>query len=147
MENYFNLQPIYLNNLLDKLFMKPFDDALEEFTSTKTTDKFFPYAHNIYYNEDNGLLTFEVSATGADKKDIEVGASDGILKIVVDKKKEDDVNKHYICRKLSEKSIHLEYKLSEKYDIEKISVTLDKGVLLVNVPVREESKPKNYTFE
>lgn len=144
-----NGRPVYLNNLLDEVFNKPFSDALDDFITDKSKDKFFPYPHNIYYNTSDNSVTFEVSATGADKEDISVSVDDWVLKVVVDKKKDENKenDRQYIVRKLSEKSIHLEYKLSEKYDVEKLNLKLDKGVLFITVPLREEAKPKRYNFK
>lgn len=99
-----------------------------------------PHPLNIYYDE-NGLH-FEVACTGLTKKDIQLDIEDDILKIIHEKDDDQLIHPGTIHRGLSQKAFKLAYKISSKYDLSQTEAKLENGLLEIDIPLREESKPK-----
>ena len=96
---------------------------------------------NIVENEDNYTLTAEVP--GMKEKDIDLEIKDGLmtLKGHVEESQEKEEN-HYRMREFSRRSFERSFRIGEGVDPDKISAKLDKGVLTVALPKKEEAKPK-----
>ena len=110
------------------------------FGSITTTKQ--PHPLNIFY-DDNGLH-FEVACTGLTKNDIKIDIEEDILKISYAKPEGDkEFHPGTIVNNLSKKSFSLGYKISSKYDLSKAEGKLENGLLEINIPVSEKSKPKS----
>lgn len=103
--------------------------------------------HPIAYRTDDKNVIFEIAATGADKKDINIEQVDDTIVVSYKNPKKDETKAFYteenykyngICRK----EFNLAFKIGEIYDIAKTDAKLDKGILSIIVPKKEEVKPK-----
>lgn len=136
------LSPIYLESLIDSFF-----NAGEVFRPTDILNKIqWPaYPANIFIKDET--LVFEIAANGKEKQSIKVSSEDRLLKIDIDDDLEEDRDKEYICHKMVKKGVSLEYSVPDKFDLSKTKVNLSKGILKVEIPIAEEAKKKNLTFE
>lgn len=100
-----------------------------------------PHPLNIFYDE--GGLHFEVACTGLTKKDVQLDIEDDTLKIIHEKEDQTEIHPGTIHRGLSQKSFKLVYKISSKYDLSQTEASLENGLLQIDIPLREESKPKS----
>lgn len=101
-----------------------------------------PHPLDIYF-DDNGLH-FEIACTGLSKKDIELEIDGDILKISYKKPEDPDFDySGYIYKGLSKKSFKLGYKISAKYELEKLEAKMESGLLQIFVPIAESKKPKS----
>lgn len=91
---------------------------------------------------DNGLV-IEIAAVGIDKDDIKVETAENQIKIIYTKGEEDLPNNfEYIHRGIARRSFNLGWKISPKYNLNKIKATMDKGLLSIFIPIADEAKPK-----
>lgn len=125
----------------DVLFRNLFDSRAD-FESVVNTKS--PHPLDIYYNE-SGLF-FEIACTGLDKSDIAINTEGDTLKVEYLKKDDDQcchINKcEWLHRGLTKKSFNLAYRISSKFDLSKAEANMKNGLLTINVPYAEASKPK-----
>lgn len=100
-----------------------------------------PHPLNIFHDEDG--LHFQVACTGLTKKDVKLDIEDDTLKIIHEKEDKDEIHPGTIHRGLSQKSFKLAYKISSKYDLSLTEAELKHGLLEIDIPLREERKPKS----
>ena len=136
-----NLEKLYHSNLLDPfdvLFRNAFDSNsfFKPFTSSLKTD----YPVDIY--EDEKGLTIEIAAIGLDEEDIQIKSDQDLLSVSYQKGdfEELDEKKKYLCKSIANRSFSLSWKISNKLDLDKVQASLEKGLLKLEVPVKEEWK-------
>jgi len=96
---------------------------------------------NIFYDEEG--LHFEIACTGLTKNDVEIKIEEDLLKINYEKPEgEKNIPSGTIVRSLSKKSFNIAYKISSKYDIQKIKASLENGLLEIFIPISEKLKSK-----
>lgn len=118
----------------DLLFKDIFnrDSFFAPVLNTKST-----YPVDIYEDENN--VNIEVAAAGLDKEDIQIEEQDGLLSISYDKKQEQTKEQpYYIQRGIAKRSFCLSWKFSDKFDLKKIDATMEKGILKLQIPKKEE---------
>ena len=115
-----------------------FDWTNRNFSSTNTT---LP-AINI--KEDENGFEVEMSAPGLDKKDFEIELDNNVLTISSEKKVEDETKEgqRFTRREFSYQSFRRSFNLPDTVDNDKIEAKYENGILKLNIPKREESKPK-----
>ena len=86
-------------------------------------------------------IRFEVAAVGLDYDDVEILVEGDQLRIKYDKVKPID-QETAIYRGIKKSGFDLTWKISTKFKLSELEATLDKGLLLINIPVAEESKVK-----
>ena len=127
----------------DLLFKNFFEQASDFET---TVDRKINHPVDIKLTED--ALLFEIAAVGLEKKDIDLQVEDGnCLKVSYTKPKIESNNSdidagEYIHRGIAKRSFDLGWKISPKFDLTKISATMENGLLAIKVPVTPESRPK-----
>tara|TARA_R110000803_G_scaffold96210_2_gene164316 strand:- start:1598 stop:2014 length:417 start_codon:yes stop_codon:yes gene_type:complete len=99
-----------------------------------------PHPLNIFYNEDG--LHFEVACTGLTKGDIDIIVEGDLLKISYKKPQEELDLSGYIYHGLSKKSFDIGYKISPKFNLNKIGAEMENGLLTLHIPISEESASK-----
>lgn len=98
-------------------------------------------AVNVSENDDH--FTLEVAAPGKTKKDFNLELDNGVLTISSEEKKENekkDNNGRFTRREFSYSSFKRAFTLPETVDVEKISAQYKDGVLMINLPKREDAK-------
>ena len=96
-----------------------------------------PHPVDIYSTDTH--VVFEIACVGIEKEHVEVFRGPDTIRVKYSKPTSgnDGNDIVYLTRSISRKSFDLGWKLSAKYDIEKMSVNLDKGLLTIKVPLRE----------
>lgn len=135
----------YLSNVVDDLFellmrdfTTPYESRLKNYNRDfLTTD----YPVNSIYFTKNGNTVIEMSVAGFSEEDLKVAVEGKVLLIEGTKTKgNDEGERRYIHRKLASRDFKLNYRLSDKHDADKISVELDRGILNIIIPPKEEAK-------
>ncbi|MBN1801798.1 MAG: Hsp20/alpha crystallin family protein [Candidatus Lokiarchaeota archaeon] len=94
---------------------------------------------NITDEGDHFNLTAELP--GLEKGDLEITIHDGMLEIKGEKKTEtEEKDKGYIRKEYSSSSYYRSFAVPENVEEEKINATLEKGVLKLILPKKEEEK-------
>jgi len=125
----------------DSLFKNFFEDSF--FYPTCAHEK-ISYPLDSY--EDKEGMHIEIAAIEIPREDIKITLENGtILKIQYDKTScEQDCKtaRKYFQKSISRKSFNFGYKLSSKFDLDKITVVLADGLLKIDIPYSE-----NINFE
>jgi len=87
---------------------------------------------DIFENE-NGI-TLEVAAVGLNQQDIEILVEGDMLRIRYEGKKEE---RPHIYRGIKRSNFDLSWKISSKFDLTKLEASLEKGLLILTIPVAE----------
>lgn len=115
-----------------------FDWSNRNYSNTNTT---LP-AVNIKEDEDG--FEVEMSAPGLDKKDFKVELNNNVLTISSEKKTENETKEgeQFTRREFSYQSFSRSFTLPETVESEKIKAKYENGILKLNIPKKEEAKPK-----
>lgn len=99
-------------------------------------------AINVIENGD--AYAIEIAAPGYEKTDFKLNVENEVLSISVEKQEENASEEQtYARREFSYSSFERKFSLpKEQIDSDKIEATYEKGILTVNLPKREEIKPK-----
>ncbi len=129
-------------NLLNDFFNNSWNDmALRNYSNTNTT---LPSV-NIKENEESFEL--EMAAPGMDKNDFKIELNQGVLNISSEKKTEESKQEdNYTRREFSYQSFCRSFSLPNSVDTEKINAKYQDGILIINIPKKEEAKPKPIKF-
>jgi len=97
---------------------------------------------NLIENENS--FNLEAETPGMREKDISVEVHNGILTIRGQKEKHGEKTKNelYRIREFSNQSFERNFKLSDRVNTEKVSAKIENGVLMVDLPIYEQVKPK-----
>ena len=115
-----------------------FDNLFEE--SRREVTDYIP-AVNIGEDRDNFFV--EVSAPGYRKEDLTISVEDNMLTISAERKSEETTeDKKFSRREFSYGSFKRAFTLPETVDSDKIRSHYENGVLVIDLPKREEAKPK-----
>jgi len=123
--------------------LDPFDIVWKNFLDSNST--FNSIEHKINYPVDiyeikNGLR-FELAVVGLDQEDLQIIIEGDTLRITHDRKTV-EVEHTYIQRGIARRSFDLAYKVAAKFDLSKLTATMDKGLLVIDIPISEERAPK-----
>lgn len=125
--------------IVDSIF-SDFDLMIKDFYSggkiRPWTQVKLSYPIDIFFLDNANVMAFDIAVSGADREDVEVLTSGDTLRITRLKKVEESIPSDYIIRNISKKPFDLSWKIS-KYDLEKMDVTLDKGVLSIRIPRKD----------
>ena len=127
--------------------MDPFDIVWKNFLDVNspfnTLDNKINYPVDIYEVE-NGLR-FELAVVGLNQEDLDILVEGDTLRITHDRKKTDDT-RPYIQRGIARRSFDLAWKVASKFDLSQLTATMDKGLLIIDIPISEEKAPKKITI-
>lgn len=142
MEDYI-MSLVRFSNQMPSVFDRFFENNMydwsnQNFSKTNTT---LP-AVNI--KEDLEGFEVEMSVPGFDKKDFKIELNNSLLTISSDKKVENETKEGqcFTRKEFSYQSFSRSFTLPNTVDGEKIEAKYDSGVLTVNIPKREEMKPR-----
>jgi HSP20 family protein len=126
-------------NLVNDFFNTDFSDwSLRHYSDTNTT---LP-AVNIKENTDGFMV--EMAAPGMTKDDFKIELNNDLLTISSEKKNEHETKEGetYTRREYSYQSFSRSFTLPKSVDAEKISAKYENGILSIEIPKKEEAKPK-----
>ena len=92
------------------------------------------------FTTDDGLH-IEIAAVGLDKKDLSIETAENQIKVIYDKTDEES-SVDYIHRGIARRSFNLGWKISPKFNLNKVKADMDKGLLKIFIPISDEAKPK-----
>lgn len=98
-------------------------------------------AVNIQESDDNFMV--EVAAPGKTRNDFNIELENDILTISSEEKKENETtekNGRYTRKEFSYSNFKRAFSLPETVDNEKIAASYENGVLVINLPKKEEAK-------
>ena len=129
--------------------LSPFDILIKDFFNQDTE---FRPAHQTkinhpvdIYEADDGL-NIDIACVGLTKKDIEITVEGDILKVEYnrDKSKNDET---YVHRNIAKRSFNLGWRISRRFDLNKLNAKLENGLLHLFAPLTEDNKPKTVTIK
>lgn len=126
-------------SLFDQFFENDmFDWSNRNYSNTNTT------LPSVNIKEDNEGYKVEVAAPGFTKKDFRIEINNDVLTISSEKKVEDETKEgeQFTKREFSYQSFSRSFSLPHTVENDKISAKYDNGILNINIPKREEAKPK-----
>ena len=129
--------------------LSPFDILIKDFFNSDTE---FRPAHQTKINhpvdiyEANDGLNIDIACVGLTKKDIEITVEGDILKVEYnkDKSKNDET---YVHRNIAKRSFNLGWRISRRFDLNKLNAKLENGLLHLFAPLTEDNKPKTVTIK
>ena len=129
--------------------LSPFDILIKDFFNQDTE---FRPAHQTKINhpvdiyEANDGLNIDIACVGLTKKDIEITVEGDILKVEYnkDKSKNDET---YVHRNIAKRSFNLGWRISRRFDLNKLNAKLENGLLHLFAPLTEDNKPKTVTIK
>ena len=129
--------------------MDPFDIVWKNFLDVNspfnTLDNKINYPVDIYEVE-NGLR-FELAVVGLNQEDLDILVEGDTLRITHDRKVADGVQERsYIQKGIARRSFDLAWKVAAKFDLTSLTATMDKGLLIIDIPVSEERAPKKISI-
>jgi HSP20 family molecular chaperone IbpA len=125
----------------------PFDIVWKNFLDVNspfnTLDNKINYPVDIYEIE-NGLR-FELAVVGLNQEDLDILVEGDTLRITHNRKTADEY-RPYISRGIARRSFDLAWKVASKFDLTQLTATMDKGLLIIDIPVSEERAPKKISI-
>jgi HSP20 family protein len=128
----------FVEDTIDIFFKDLFDNSNKFFQSVLDNSVKLNYPIDI--KETKNGLEIDIVAIGLDKQDIKVEVENNILRVSYDKpatQKDNDVV--FYKRGITRKSFNFAWQIS-KCDMDAIDVKLDKGLLQIFIPWKEEKK-------
>ena len=132
---------------LQRWAVDPFDIVWKNFfddnSNFNTIQSKINYPVDIYETEEG--LRFELAVVGLDKEDIQILTESDTLRVTHDRL--EDKDKVYLQRGIARRSFDLAWKVAGKYDLSKLEATMDKGLLIIDIPYSESKAPKKVTIK
>jgi len=98
---------------------------------------------DIYMSDDAAVFIADMPGVGKGEVAIEVDETDSLVIRGTTKVRE---GAGAVIRQYHIGNYYRAFQLSDEYDKEKISATIDNGLLEITIPKREEAKPKRITI-
>ena len=97
----------------------------------------------VNVTENENFFHLEAATPGMQDKDINIEVHNDVLTIKGHKKDESDTKKeNYHIREFSSQNFERSFKLSDRIDTDKVTAKIDNGVLRVDLPKHEQTKPQ-----
>ena len=130
------------NNYHPSMFDNWFDNDLFNWEYNNHQAEATLPAVNIKENAD--AFKVEMAVPGFDKKDFKINLDHNVLTIASEKKVENEHKngERYTCREYSYQSFSRSFTLPDAANGDRISAKYENGILNVEIPKREEAKPK-----
>ena len=126
-------------SLFDQLFDTDlFDWSNRNYSETNTT------VPSVNIKENADAVNVEMAVPGFDKKDFKIALDHNVLTISSEQKVENETKEgeRFTRHEYSYQSFSRSFTLPEAANGDKISAKYDNGILNVEIPKREEAKPK-----
>jgi len=127
--------------------MDPFDIVWKNFFDTNaqfsTLENKINYPVDIYETESG--LRFELAVVGLNQEDLDLQVEGDTLRITHDRKTAEEI-RNYIQKGIARRSFDLAWKVAAKFDLNQLTATMDKGLLIIDIPVSEERAPKKISI-
>jgi HSP20 family protein len=121
------------------------DRFLNEALQVAEQPKAWNPACNTY--EDEQGFWVEAALPGLDRKDINIVFEDGVLTVKGEQKQDDTLKRTYFAREIGWGEFSRSFRLPNNVDPSKVSASYKEGLLTVQIPKREETKPRRIVVE
>lgn len=125
----------------------PFDIVWKNFfdnnSTFNTTQEKINYPVDIYETETG--LRFELAVVGLSKEDLNILVEGDTLRITHDRP--EVPMRKYIQKGIARRSFDLAWRIVSKFDLSKLEATLDKGLLVIDIPYSDLKAPKQVTIK
>jgi HSP20 family molecular chaperone IbpA len=123
----------------------PFDIVWKNFFDSNaqfnTIQEKINYPVDIY-ETDKGLR-FELAVVGLDKLDIDIQVEGDTLRVKHEKSDIAELYQiKYLQRGIARRSFDLAWKVASKFNLANLEATMDRGLLIINIPYADEQAPK-----
>jgi len=137
--------PLSISDIFDSLdfwespfkVRKQFDDIdhfARKFLNAPTT-----YPVSNYFIKEDGTSVLEIACTGFKKEDIDISIDENLL-VITGKSTRKQEGVKYVYKNIGEREFTFKSRLSYKHDTEKMNCKLENGLLIVEIPLKEEMK-------
>lgn len=117
-----------------------FNDLFENVITTDFRKNTLP---NVNIRETADRYILEMAAPGLEKEDFKVNLENEVLTVSAEKKSEsDEKNEKYTRKEFSYSSFRRSFTLPEMVEAEKINARYENGIMMIDLPKKEEAKPK-----
>jgi molecular chaperone IbpA len=121
----------------------PFDIVWKNFFDANSTFNTFEnkinYPVDILETEDG--LRFELAVVGLSESDLDIQVDGETLRISYNKPETEEI-KSYLQKGIAKRSFDLAWKVASKFELSKLQATLDKGLLILDIPYADEKAPR-----
>ncbi len=133
-----NYQPTWSNFFNDFLSRDLFDWNNQNYSLTNTT------IPSVNIKETGDQFEVEMAAPGMTKKDFNIELNNSVLTISSEKQTENETreDKNVTRREFSYQSFSRSFALPAIVETDRITAKYENGILHVNIPKKEEAKPK-----
>lgn len=98
------------------------------------------------YEDEQGFWV-QMALPGLDRKDIDIVFDDGALTIKGQGKEDDTSNRTYFAREIGSGDFSRSFRLPSNVDPGKVSASYKEGLLTIEIPKREDAKPRRIVVE
>lgn len=125
--------------------MPYFADLINDlFDTTITPDFRRTTVPGVNISENESLYKLEMAAPGLNKEDFKISLENDVLTVSAEKKSETSESTEKMTRKeFSYSSFNRSFTLPEMVDAEKIMASYENGIMKIELPKKEEAKPKS----
>lgn len=133
-----NYQPTWSNFFNDFLNRDWFDWNNQNYSLTNTT------IPSVNIKESGDGFEVDMAAPGMNKEDFKIELNNSVLTISSEKQNENEIKegKNVTRREFSYQSFSRSFTLPAIVETDKITAKYENGLLRVNIPKKEEAKPK-----
>jgi len=121
----------------------PFDIVWKNFfdvnSQFNTFENKINYPVDILETEDG--LRFELAVVGLSESDLDIQVDGETLRISYNKPETEEI-KSYLQKGIAKRSFDLAWKVASKFELSKLQATLDKGLLVLDIPYAAEKAPR-----
>jgi len=121
----------------------PFDIVWKNFfdvnSQFNTFENKINYPVDILETEDG--LRFELAVVGLSESDLDIQVDGDTLRITYNKPENEEI-KSYLQKGIARRSFDLAWKVASKFELSKLQATLDKGLLVLDIPYAAEKAPR-----
>jgi HSP20 family protein len=127
----------------DRQIDRLFNDALGLMGRTATVSHWAPRC-NVF--EDEQRFVVEASLPGMESKDIDIQVEDGVLTLSGERKDQPAEGRTYLVKEVGIGAFERSFTLPGNVDTGKVAAAYKHGVLTIELPKREEAKPRRITI-
>ena len=98
------------------------------------------------YEDEQGFWV-QAALPGLDRKDINIVFDDGVLTVKGEGKEDDSLKRTYFAREIGWGEFSRSFRLPNNVDPSKVSASYKEGLLTIQIPKREETKPRRIVVE
>lgn len=122
--------PVRFNSLLDELF-----------TDSRIDSNPANWIPAVNISEKTNAYSIDISLPGIDKKDVKIEIEEGMLHVSGQRNEEvKEENEKFSLREIRSGSFKRSFRLPETADTEKVSASMNNGILNLEIAKKEEAK-------